>query len=275
MDSKNLIKKITLCCTIFLLTISFIFLIGCNSLKNNLNNDLKRSNLYGKIKTIRKIKYDVVEKFGKISKGKIWDSYWNNDFTIFNKDGNLVELNRFKPNGNLEYKSISKYDNRGNRMGSFIYNSDGSIRSKIISKFDDKGNNIEEFIYNSDGSLDKKQIRKFDDKGNYIESVMIGSDGVLRLKLTFKYDDKGNTIGISNFNSDGILKFKSTYIPDDRGNDIEKYVYNSNGSLIHKSVYNYEFDKHGNWIKRFEYKQKNSESKLVPKSITEREIEYY
>ncbi len=54
-----------------------------------------------------------------------------------------------------------------------------------------------------------------------------------------------------------------------RGNRIEGNNYNPDGSLQSKHTSKYEYDPKGNWIRKIEFKDNS------PKSIIEREIEYY
>lgn len=68
--------------SIFLLTILFMFLIGCTPKKEKI---LEKKNHQDEIKiinTIKTIEYNVVEKFEKISKGKITEDSSNNTYVI-------------------------------------------------------------------------------------------------------------------------------------------------------------------------------------------------
>ena len=69
----------------FLILVSFLFLINCNTEVNTKKidvkkkNDVENRNLYGRVKSIKIIKYNVVDKFGKLTKGEIY----SNDFNIY------------------------------------------------------------------------------------------------------------------------------------------------------------------------------------------------
>ena len=174
-------------------------LFGCkkenNSIKNNFKkkNSIEERNLFGKVKSIRSMEYDVVDKFGDIQKVNISFSIRFNNYEIFNKEGNVIEYNGYNSDGSLDDKYIYKYDDNGNRIESNGYNSDGSLKSKFIDKYDDNGNKIEYIRYNSDGFLDWKSISKYDDKGNRIESIEDNSNGSLNYTLSYDYEfDKNN-----------------------------------------------------------------------------------
>ena len=132
------------------LTYLFLALIIVACGNETKKNDLTESNLYGKVKSLTSKEYEVIEKFGEITKGEIL--YRN-------------------------YKV--KYDDKGDETESSSYNSDGSLVFKTIYEYDDKGNETESSRYNSDGSLDFKNTYEyeFDNKGNWI-NVIIYSKGV-------------------------------------------------------------------------------------------------
>ncbi|MFJ1435169.1 hypothetical protein ACILFN_07460, partial [Capnocytophaga canimorsus] len=184
---------------IILLVITAISLIGCNL--NKENNDWKRDNLKGKVKSVRETPYYVVEKFGEIQKGRIKSfitSY------IYNEQGNLIEDNRYNSDGSLSRKTACKYDTNGNRIEENWYNSDGSLSWKTAFKYDTNGNLIEANSYNSDGSLSGKTACKYDTNGNLIEANGYNSDGSLYATdiYTYEYDKYGNWVKRIMYNND-------------------------------------------------------------------------
>ena len=214
--------------------------------KSTQKNDLTEEKLKGKVKSIREIPYEAVEKFGEVVKGDALGFGKNLQIT-FNEKGNKLEENWFNPDGRLDFKWTYKYDDKGNKIELNSFNHDGSLDSKFTFKYDDKGNQIEQNWFNPDGRLD--------------------------FKWTYKYDDKGNQIEENGFNSDGRLSFKSTYKYDDKGNKIEENSFNPDGSLYYKATYKYTYDQQGNWTQQITYKVKNGVEK--PSQIVERTIEYY
>ena len=229
------------------LTIVLAMLCLASCEKSTQKNDLAELKLNGKVKSIREIPYEAVEKFGEVAKGDALDIIGENLQITFNEKGNKLEENSF--------------------------NSDGSLNSKYTYKYDDKGNKIESNLFNSDGRFSGMLTYKYDDKGNQIEANSFNSDGSLFSKYTYKYDDKGNQIEKNYFNSDGRLFYKYTYKYDDKGNKIESNLLNSDVNLDDKYTYKYTYDQQGNWIQRIAYKVKNGVEK--PSQIVERTIEYY
>ena len=164
--------------------------------KSTQKNDLAELKLKGKVKSIRKIPYEAVEKFGEVVKGDVLDRFGENLQITFNDKGNQIEENWFNSDGSLYFKYTYKYDDKGNKIELNSFNSDGSLSFKSTYKYDDKGNKIESNSFNSDGSLDSKYTYKYDDKGNIIEENSFISDVNLADKYTYKYtyDQQGNWI---------------------------------------------------------------------------------
>ena len=156
-------------------------------------NDLTEEKLKGKVKSIREIPYEAVEKFGEVVKGDALGFGKNLQIT-FNEKGNKLEENWFNPDGRLDFKWTYKYDDKGNQIEENGFNSDGRLSFKSTYKYDDKGNKIEQNSFNPDGSLGSKYTYKYDDKGNKIEENSFNPDGSLYYKATYKYtyDQQGN-----------------------------------------------------------------------------------
>lgn len=150
---------------IILAILSVLRLVSCK--QSEKKNDLTEENLKGKVKSIKETTYEAVEKFGQIEKG---DALYDDDafpFTIYNEKGNKIEEYWYNSDGSLLYKSTYKYDEKGNKIEENSYDSDGRLHSKYTYKYDEKGNIIEENWYDSDGSLYEKHTYKYEyDKNN-------------------------------------------------------------------------------------------------------------
>ena len=247
-----------------LFLLAFIPLVfACNQYKKN---DLDKSNLNGKVKSLRKNTYTAVVKFGEITKDKIKYSA----FTSWNEEGNQIENAVYDKDGNLRWKDINKYDEKGNLIEIAHYNKDGDLERKNKFKYDEKGNEIKRNFFNSDGDFtgyiifkydDKgneielnrsskgKTIKKYDDKGNEIELRDYSSDGSLSVIFIKKYDDKGNLVeNVEEYFGDGDYKDYKKWIMkyDDKGNRIENIFYNENGDEKSKYISKYKYDNRGN-----------------------------
>ena len=96
-------------------------------------------------------------------------------------------------------------------------------------------------------------------------------------KGMYKYDEKGILIEHSYYEPDLSIEWKRIYIYkyDDKGNRIEESSYEADGSLEWQYTYKYDkYDIEGNWLSKTEF-WKHETDLSKPRSIEEREIEYY
>lgn len=251
---KNL--KLTL---LFLTVINLIF---CSNVRSQ--SALTEINLKGKVKSLKKTDFKVVNKFGKNTKDTLGVDYKNYD-----ENGNIVKSIAYNRDGNVAWNSTFKYNDKRNLVEENVFYY-GYLFIKKTYDYDDKGNMIEENNYNKEGILENKTIYNYDDKGNIIENNYYKSDGSLDKRCTYKYDENGNKIEIKAYTSDGSLDSITTYKYDDKGNVIEDKYTGSDGGLISKIAYEYSsYDKEGNWLKKTEINDNK------PSFLYEREIEYY
>ncbi|MDR1679354.1 MAG: hypothetical protein LBR81_06195 [Prevotellaceae bacterium] len=169
------------------------------------NNSIK---FFGKIKSVKETGYDVVEKFGEISKGKVrytkaykcdakkhlTEYDYDNTKTIIKYDekGRKTEKSTYT-NENLDSTIVWKYDKKGNVTERSSYGADKVLFAKIKWKYNDKGMWIEEGRYDSLGNTVLKEIRDYDAQGYYTEHSLY-KDGKLEWKCTHKLDSKGNQV---------------------------------------------------------------------------------
>jgi hypothetical protein len=91
-----------------------------NMKKIQQKTDVEKAGLKGKVQSVRTIECDAIDKFGKI-KGKLHVS----EDDLYDTNGNPIEENDYKPDGNLDYKCMYeyeyKYDFKGNRTEQIRY----------------------------------------------------------------------------------------------------------------------------------------------------------
>ncbi|MBL0191576.1 MAG: hypothetical protein IPQ18_09605 [Saprospiraceae bacterium] len=178
-----------------------------------------------------------------------------NDWLKDNLKGKVQNFSQFSY---LVEERFGKYE-KGKREKLF-----GNDRN-IQKKYDKKGKLSELNWYNLDGKLESKSIYKYDEKGNLSELNMYHSDGSLFFNEAYKYDDMETQIESTIYGQHNRVTKKF----DDKGNQIEKKIYNSDGSLGSSENFTYEFDDHGNWIKRTDFKDQ------IAIYILERNYEYF
>lgn len=255
--------------TIF--SVVILFFNSCQN--NNVRNDLNEVALTGKVKSVIETNYEPIEKFGDIIKGEKIKGYASSEATLYNSEGNVIENIRYRSDGEMEYKSIFKFDEKANKIQKDVYNSNKELEGRWEYNYDDKGMISETNIYDSIGKFIRKIKCEYDINGRVIEDYTYNSDGKLEERMTLDYiDAKNKTESI--YNANGDLIFKNVYEYDENKTLMrqEYNIYGLYGKDI-RTLYTYKYtkyDKEGNWIERIQYNEEN-----IPTIITDRKIEYY
>lgn len=233
---------------------------SCNTKKS----DLEENNIKGKVWKIQVTIFEGEEKFGKYQIGeKDYDGHY---LYIYNEIGNIIEHHTLDREG--KSKSISKY----------IYNDD---------------NLLEEISTFKDNKLKRKQVCSFDGK-KLIEIRLFDEKG--ELENIYKYDYKKNVISkvkvlnksgkmLNTFENDyksGLLNSQTVKDSNNKVIRIEKFKRNKNKDIIeilliypqdsteYKYTFDYEYDKKGNWTKKYIF---NKDGKI--ENILVRDIIYH
>ena len=219
---------------------------------------------------------------------------------IYDKSGNLIEINVATNTDSLTNKYIYKYNKKNKQIENSWYNGEGKLMNRNRFEYDDDEKLVQEIEYLGDGSVNEVQKLEYDKKGNlysyYNDNWLTG-----KTTKTFFYDKKGNLIkkeGIQEKNIIGTKCKLIIYTYDEKGNELERkdcdkvisksdFKYDNNGNIIEEVFFGYdketervsekitrryviEYDKNNNWIKRINYK-----NEFTPNTIEERKIEYY
>jgi hypothetical protein len=207
--------------------------LSCDKKIKNESPDSKR------IKTILESFHEPISKTGEFDYvAKIAeDTYMFS--SLFNEEGVLIQKSRFNSNGNLETKTVYKYDDKGNNIEFVVYNSKGSLLAKTVNKFDSFGKLIEA-NETSDGKIISKQTSIVDGEGNrklIFYEYRFGGFVILSERL---FDKNGNNVETLSY-SGGILKNQERKSYDAKGNLIE-FIQNT-PSTGEEIIMRYEYDK--------------------------------
>ena len=171
-----------------------VFMLTSYGQEPQKENSLTRANLKGRVSSVDKLTYDAVEKFGEVEK----DSLGFRNYTRYNEQGNMIEVNKYNPDGSFDGRYTYKYDKQGYKIEGGRYMGDGSLYDRFTSKYDEQGNEIEENTYKADGSLVWSYTWKYDEQGNQIEKNHYDSVDNRRLGYKhiykYEYDKMGNWI---------------------------------------------------------------------------------
>lgn len=234
-----------------------ILLASCNSKKN----DLKESNLKGKIWKLKETRFEGQEKFGKYQIGD--KRYYGHQFYVFNEDGNLLESQRLDRKGKIERISKYSYDKNGNCTEITTYEDDKVVLKQVNQI--DNNHIVETQVFDEEGKLTKKY--QYDYSGADISGGKVfNSDG--GLNVTFK-----NEI------SSGLLTKQIVKDSLEEITSIRIYERNKEGDIITQKVeypkdtteyvytFQYDYDEKGNWLKQYQFDEDGKIDDILVRNI--------
>lgn len=170
--------------------------------------------------------------------------------------------NDMEPNPQTRYK----YNADGHCVREVHYNLNGEIKKVVKMSYDAQGNLVKK------SSIPKIRPNR---NGDIVISTGESNSHIVQL---YRYDQRGNCINIRTLTNG--KKYKNEMVVEreyDEWNNCIKYRnYQINGDSIrhgYTADYQYEYDAHGNWIKRIEFFARDGVFR--PKWITLRQISYY
>jgi YD repeat-containing protein len=216
--------------------------------------------------------------------------------------GNLeTSLSGYDADGQLDFRTVKEYDNRGQLLketsfnpdetfsyvAEFSYTRGGSEKRTTfftpgnvadytsLESFDNAGNRLEESATNTEGELEYRVTYKYDGEGRLLEETAFRPDGSQDYRLQNDYDN-GHLVKTTEFNEENEAFYNYTYSYDDYGNMTERVTETEDGE---KDSYRfiYEYDEAGNWVKRETQRmvEKFGEEGLEPSEVTHRSIVYF
>jgi hypothetical protein len=219
----------------------------------------------------------------------------------YNEQNLETSLSGYNAEGQLDFRTVHDYDNRGQLLKETSFNPDetfsysaefnytrggsekrttyftpGNVADYTsLEVFDKNGNRLEESATSSEGELEYRVTYKYDGSGRLLEEIAYKPDGTQDYRLLNEYDN-GNLVKTTEFNDKNEAFYTYTYAYDEHRNMTERTTETQEGD---KEVYRYtyEYDEAGNWITR-ETKRlldKFDQETLEPTEITHRSIQYF
>ena len=247
------------------------------------NSTLSKHKLKGKVKVLLYTEYEVDDKFGKLTKGKISyvEKYFYNNrgykkkLIIYGKSGNPHEIVEYFYNSKDELNEFTilrawmkKPENEIEELlfdGFYVF-------EDIFYKHDKKGNRIEDnlgMFYSATNFNFAKNKYYYDNNNNYIKRELYSENPSDEINVSWEYrwDSNGNLIELlasGNINEREVNNYNYN-------NDIIKTTtYYHKGKVGEETTFEYlEYDVNKNWVKRIVYKNDN------PLIIEERDIKYH
>jgi YD repeat-containing protein len=223
---------------------------------------------------------------------------WLREYNSVNLE---TSLSGYDADGQLDFRTVKEYDNRGQLLketsfnpdetfsyvAEFTYTRGGSEKRTTfftpgnvadytsLETFDTNGNRLEESATNTEGELEYRVTYTYDGQGKLLEETAFRPDGSQDYRLQNDYDN-GNLVKITEFNEENEAFYTYTYVYDDQGNMTERVTETEDGM---KDVYrfSYEYDEAGNWVRRETQRlvDKFGEEVLEPTEVTHRSILYF
>lgn len=281
----------------FIILSAFLLFAACTNSKNL--NSWSCTGLNGRVKSVKSMCYNAIERFGDVSKGEIID-YSDSDYDVplypayiaeYNEAGNVVKFYTYDDDGEL----LNVYKNEyigNNQVSHTFFDRDGEafyywkfiFENEIPTGFENyaeynttneeyrdvvfDGLLLKSFSTYKDGDLVSSTERKF--YKNLVESsITKDADGNVTYQFTNTWTPDGKLLHMESMSNDK-KEAEKTYTYDENGYPI---------TLIKKGNWykgeaNYTFkytlfDKQGNWLSRVIYS--NDKAYIVE----ERNIEYY
>ena len=249
------------------------------------NSTLSKHKLKGKVKVLLYTEYEVDDKFGKLTKGKISyvEKYFYNNrgykkkLIIYGKSGNPHEIVEYFYNSKDELNEFTilrawmkKPENEIEELDYYGF----SLHEDFFYKYDKKGNIIEDNLGRFDSETEfYPGINKYyyDDENKktrreYYDEITKQN----HVSWEYKYDSYNNLTEFRELSGSGNI-FKREVNNYNNNNDlINDKTYNYRGKVIEESTYeDLEYDVNKNWVKQIIYRNDN------PLVIVERDIKYH
>ena len=267
-------------------------------------SDREKANLIGPVRSVRSKTVDYKDETLKVSLGTK-----ELNTVTYDEKGNQVEHIIDEFYGMRRSKDVRKYDSKGMLIESVLSEAEGVLTRQVFTyengklmrivsyEGDGKVEITEDNSYGKDGRLLEtkyttrqgpfgKTVYKHDEKGNLAEVAFYHSSGARSIaiagpcvgyhRITYTYDEQRNPTKLVYYEPDGSVKQTWQYSYDAKGL-VTTYVLQYY-DVKQTFVYVYEFDSHGNWIKKTSTKDLDArdapkDSKIT--SVTSREISYY
>lgn len=282
-------KKIIWICTV-------IIILGSCSNNSFTDNDLTKDNLRGNVVSIVTIVYDAKQKFGEIVKDEVQTNLLQKNFIkTYNNKGYLLEfIPLFGMEPLIHYKMY--YIKEGIIEYYDCLELNGELNSKFIHKYDQNGKLDKICKYNPNGELEFETNHYYNPSGDLFQTIKIDDNPIITqyeyigdsIMIAEQFFHKG--LGVPNILID-LKKFKNDKLFEKTTRDKEKstYEYNKFGDISREYVnsyrldtmlsfnieYEYTYDEIGNWVKLIKYATLNNSDRIIPASVTLRDIVYW
>ena len=187
----------------------------------------------------------------------------------FSNKGFLMELKKYTDTtAEATEKYVYEVDPVGNPLKSSFYDENGVLMGTNTYIYDTYGNNIETDNFDGKGKPLGKIICTYDGRRLKTAEDAYAAKGEIMTKKKFQYEYRGNLTQQQNFDNNGKLVEKNVFVFNEQGDENLWNNFDRTGYAIYNYTYKYEYDSHGNWIKKWQMKDGK------PVFVNVREITY-
>jgi hypothetical protein len=199
--------------------------------------------------------------------------------TQFDREGKKVEEFHYRNDDVPLPKTTYTYDKKGVLFKENHYSAvSGKPYLETIYVYDEQGRLKEEFGKDiEENTVFSRTLYSYELGQNYLEITDYDSNNVMRGKIGVKLNSQGRMSEAVSLSPRNKTLGKASVKYDEKGNMTEMVFSPSDGSPMKREKYTYEFDTHGNWIKKTLYHWVTEDGKSIDKlmNITHRIITYY
>lgn len=163
---------------------------------NDLKNDLKKLNLFGKVISVKEYSYSAELINGGIAKGNREREYLNtyDNFTIFNESGYILEKYNYKSDSTIYDTQTFKYDNRNNLIEENYHNNYENTKIKFIYGYNVKGQLFSKKTYNENNILTSTLKYEYENNNKIVNCLSYDENGNYVSTNISHYDENGNEV---------------------------------------------------------------------------------
>lgn len=137
--------------------------------------------------------------------------------------------------------SYEEYDKNGRTVLKLDYNPDGSVDKKETTMYDNYGNKIEETSRNLKKDKYTRKVSKYNAHNDKTEEVEYDKSGNVVKKTTYMYSGGGNKVMETITDGSGKQIEKSIYLYNSRNLKSEKQLYDKSNNLNSSKKWEYSF----------------------------------
>lgn len=197
--------------------------------------------------------------------------------TVYSYDdaGRRVRETSYAPDETVSAVAELSYEGEGYTRETRYAASALEAEYRTVERYDARGNRVEEAAYGVDGALQYRVGYRYDEAGRLLEETAYRADGSPEYRLENRYDAAGNLVEATEYDADGEPFYHYAYAYDDRGNPTRRETRGSSGEATVLS-YGYDYDEAGNWVTRRTFKEveRFGETVLEPSEVTWRTLRY-